>query len=305
MKEKKIHTLWIEKYRPQTLDEYVGSEELKTKIAEYLSKNDIPHLLFHGPAGTGKTSLAKLIIKNLKCDYIYLNASDENGIDSIRDKVKSFASAASFMPIKIVFLDEADKLTGPAQDALRFIIEEYSLNTRFIVTANNFAKLTEMLRSRLEEWKVSAMSKSDMLERITLILDTESVVYDINQLVPIIKRLYPDFRAVIKNLQKFVNEKGTLVPFVLNEDFFAQILDKLIAPSFKGWTEIRQIIANADIDNYTELYQYLFENLDKFTKEGNRAQTLIIIDEYLWRSFVVNDKEINIVAMFAKLLETK
>ena len=228
MKEKKVHTLWIEKYRPQTLEQYVGSEDLKIKIAEYLSKNDIPHLLFHGPAGTGKTSISKLIIKNLKCDSIYLNASDENGIDTIREKVKSFASAASFMPLKVVFLDESDKLTSAAQDALRFIMEEYSLNTRFILTANHFPKITEALKSRVEEWKISAPPKSDILERISEILDDEEIIYKIEDLVPIVKKLYPDFRSMIKNIQKFVNDKNELVPSIINEDIYKQILHKLL-----------------------------------------------------------------------------
>lgn len=300
---KKEHSLWIEKYRPSTLNEYIGSEELKSKIQVYLNKNDVPHLLFYGPAGTGKTSMAKLIVKNLKCDYIFLNASDENGIDVIREKVKAFASAASFQPIKIVFLDEADKLTAAAQDALRAMMEEFSLNTRFILTANNVQKLTEMLKSRCEEWNISAISKSEILEKLDDILKKEKVKYQIESLVPVIKKLYPDFRAILKTTQKFVNEKNELVVKEVNNDYYNQILAKLKSPGAKTWYEIRQIIADSQEDNYTSLYQYLFENLTQFAS-GKEAQSVIIIDEYLWRAMVVNDKEINIMAMFARLLET-
>ena len=121
---KREHTLWIEKFRSQTLEQYIGNDTVKARIADCIASNDIPHFIFAGTAGTGKTTLAKLIVSNIKCDYVYLNASDENGIDMIREKVKGFASSATFNPLKVVILDEADFLTQPAQAALRNIIEE-------------------------------------------------------------------------------------------------------------------------------------------------------------------------------------
>ena len=145
---KKQHTLWIEKYRSQTLEQYIGNDTVKARIADCIASNDIPHFIFAGTAGTGKTTLAKLIVNNIKCDYVYLNASDENGIDMIREKVKGFASSATFNPLKVVILDEADFLTQPAQAALRNIIEEYSINTRFILTCNYIERLIEPLTSR-------------------------------------------------------------------------------------------------------------------------------------------------------------
>ena len=138
---KKEHTLWIEKFRSQTLDQYICSTELKERLQSFIDQNDIPHLILTGTAGTGKTTLAKLLVNNIKCDYLYINASDENGIETIRDKVKSFASSASFQPLKVVILDEADYLTQQAQAALRNIIEEYSINTRFILTCNYVERL--------------------------------------------------------------------------------------------------------------------------------------------------------------------
>ncbi len=132
----KQHTLWIEKYRSETLEQYIGNDAIKDRISDCIVKNDIPHFIFAGSAGTGKTTLAKLIVRNIQCDYLYLNASDENGIDVIRDKVKGFASTSTFKPLKVVILDEADFLTQPAQAALRNLIEEYSAYTRFILTCN-------------------------------------------------------------------------------------------------------------------------------------------------------------------------
>ena len=198
---KKEHTLWIEKFRSKTLDEYIGNEEVKNRISECLKQNDIPHFIFSGTAGTGKTTLAKLIVGNLKCDYRYLNASDENGIDTIREKVKGFASSATFHPLKIVILDEADFLTQPAQAALRNIIEEHSINTRFILTCNYIERLIEPLTSRCEIHILTPPSKGEVAKHVcTKILDVEKVKYDINDVVTIIKQLYPDIRSIIKVL---------------------------------------------------------------------------------------------------------
>jgi replication factor C small subunit len=140
------NSLLVEKYRPSNLKGYVGNEHLKEVIAKYLDQNDIQNFIFYGPAGTGKTTLAKLIIKNLDCDYLYINASDERGIETIRDKVSSFASVASFKPIKVVILDEADFLTIQAQASLRNIIETFSRTTRFIMTCNFVERIIDPLQ---------------------------------------------------------------------------------------------------------------------------------------------------------------
>ena len=128
----KDHSLLVERYRSKTLDEYVGNENIKKTIQQYLDQNDIQNFIFYGPAGTGKTTLAKLIVNNLDCDHIYINASDERGIETIRDKVSGFSSVMSFKPIKVVILDEADFLTIQAQASLRNVIETLSRTTRFI-----------------------------------------------------------------------------------------------------------------------------------------------------------------------------
>ena len=122
----RLNSLWVEKYRPQNLDTYIGNDFIKDKVKNYLESGDVPHLLLHGQAGTGKTTLAKLIVNNIDCDFLYVNASDENSVDAVRDKIKNFASTAGFKPFKIIILDEADFLTPNAQAALRNIMETFS-----------------------------------------------------------------------------------------------------------------------------------------------------------------------------------
>jgi DNA polymerase III delta prime subunit len=141
----KEHTLLVEKYRSTKLEDYVGNENIKATISKYLSQNDIQNLIFYGPPGTGKTTLAKLIVNNLNCDHLYINASDERGIETIRDKVSGFASSASFKPLKVIILDEADFLTIQAQASLRNVIETFSRSTRFILTCNYIERIIDPL----------------------------------------------------------------------------------------------------------------------------------------------------------------
>ncbi len=158
---KKINTLWVEKYRSADLNSYVGNETIKTTVDKYIKQNDIQNFLFYGPAGTGKTTLAKLIVNNLDCEYLYINASDERGIDTIRDKVSSFAGSASFAPLKVIILDEADFLTIQGQAALRNVIETYSRTTRFILTCNFVERIIDPLQSRCQVLKIVPPSKQD------------------------------------------------------------------------------------------------------------------------------------------------
>lgn len=298
---KKVHTLWVEKYRSSNLDQYIGNEEVKTRIADCITTNDIPHFIFAGTAGTGKTTLAKLIVNNIKCDYLYLNASDENGIDVIRDKVKGFASAASFNPIKVVILDEADFLTQPAQAALRNIIEEYALNTRFVLTCNYIERLIEPLQSRCEIHKLTPPSKGEVAKHVcTNILDKEGISYDIKDIAQVIKQHYPDVRSIIKNLQAGVKDsKFTFTEANIN--WCNQIIAVLQKPTKDSWLNMRQIVLDAQVDDYQPLIEHLFENISVYGK-GYEAEITIELDEAQWRSRAVPDKEINIAALLSKIL---
>ena len=298
----KKHTLWIEKYRSQTLEQYIGNDAVKTRIADCIASNDIPHFIFSGTAGTGKTTLAKLIVSNIKCDYLYLNASDENGIDMIREKVKGFASSATFNPIKVVILDEADFLTQPAQAALRNIIEEYSINTRFILTCNYIERLIEPLTSRCEIHILKPPSMPDVARHIcTNILDVEGVKYNIKNVALLIKEHYPDIRSVIKYLQAGVKD-SEFQWIELNTDWLTRVVDVLKSRDKKAWYTIRQIVADAQVDDFQVAYRFLFENLEKYSY-GHDAEISVVLDDHIWRAGVVPDKEINMAACIAKILE--
>ena len=299
----KQHTLWIEKYRSQTLQQYIGNDAIKARIADCIAKNDIPHLIFAGSAGTGKTTLAKLIVKNIQCDYLYINASDENGIDTIRDKVKGFASTASFQPIKVVILDEADFLTQPAQAALRNLIEEYSAYTRFILTCNYVERLIEPLQSRCELHMLKPPTKGAVAKHIcTNILDVESVTYDVQDVVKVINEFYPDIRSVIKVLQSNVRDSKLTVT-TLDDNWTKQLIQILIKRDKNAWYQVRQLVADAQVDDFQTAYRYMFDHMTEFSY-GNDAQLSVILDDFIWRSSVVPDKEINFAACIAKVLDT-
>jgi replication factor C small subunit len=169
--EKVNNSLWVEKYRPNILDNYVGNESLKEKIKLYIEKGEIPHLLLYGKAGTGKTTLAKLIVKSIDCDYMIINASDENGVDTIREKIKSFSSSMGFKPFKILILDEADYLTANGQAALRNVMETFSGHCRFILTCNYVDRIIPPIQSRCQAFQIIPPTKKDVAIQISNILN--------------------------------------------------------------------------------------------------------------------------------------
>lgn len=301
----KDHSLLVEKYRPTQLENYVGNEHIKKTISQYLGQNDIQNLIFYGPAGTGKTTLAKLIVKNLDCDYLYINASDERGIETIRDKVSGFASSASFKSIKVVILDEADFLTIQAQASLRNVIETFSRTTRFILTCNYVERIIDPLQSRCQTLKVIPPTKKDVAKHITWILEQEGTVFEIEDIVTIVNQFYPDLRKCLNTIQlstqdqKLVIDKSILV----SSNYITQVLKEL-QKTKPNWREIRQIIANANIQDFEELYRYLYDNASVYA-DGNEGMVAVYINEYSYQANFRIDKEINAMALIAKLIELK
>jgi DNA polymerase III delta prime subunit len=299
----KENTLLVEKYRPTTLEHYVGNENIKEVIQKYLNQNDIQNFIFYGGAGTGKTTLAKLIVKNLDCDFLYLNASDENGIDTIRDKVKGFASTASFKGIKVVILDEADFITIQGQAALRNVIETFSRSTRFILTCNYIERIIDPIQSRCQVLKIVPPSKLDTAKHIAWVLDQEEISYETDDIKSIVNQYYPDLRKMLNTIQSStINSKLLLDKDVLVSSNYMLSIIKELSTS-KNWKNIRQIIADSGVKDFEELYRFLFDNSSKYAsdREGSVA---IILNEHLYQSNFRIDKEINIMSAISKIIET-
>lgn len=299
------HTLWVEKFRPSTLEGYVGNDVVRGKIEEYITKQDIPHLLFYGTAGTGKTTAAKILVKNIDCDYMFINASDERGIDTVRDKIKGFASTVGFKPLKVVVLDEADFLGREAQPALRNLMEAYSATTRFILTANYIERIIDPLVSRTQVYKLTPPSKKDVAKKLADILKSEDVEYETKTIAQIVNAYYPDIRKIINSAQ-LQTQNGKLqvsIEELIGQDIKLKIIDVLTSnlPLKDKVTEIRKIVADAQIQDFTELYQLLYQHVEVYA-ETKVPQAVIAIAEGQFRDGQVPDREINFVATLYTIL---
>ena len=302
----KENSLFVEKYRSKTLDEYVGNEQLKQIVAQYIEKNDLQNLLLYGTPGTGKTTLAKLIVGNFNCDYLYINASDERGIDTIRDKVQGFASSASFKPIKIIILDEADFLTIQAQASLRNIIETYSRTTRFILTCNYLERIIDPLQSRCQVLKITPPSKKEVAKHISTILDQENIEYIVADLVLVVNKHYPDVRKILNTCQvNTVDDILKVDKTVLTGGYKDGLLKELKSPSKDSFKNIRQILADSNLDDFEDVYRFLYDTLDEYGKNDLTKATIIIdIENYMYHANFRIDKEINVCALIASILKT-
>ena len=302
----KENSLFVEKYRSKTLDEYVGNEQLKQIVHQYLKNNDLQNLLLYGTPGTGKTTLAKLIVNNFDCDYLYINASDERGIDTIRDKVQGFASSASFKPIKIIILDEADFLTIQAQASLRNIIETYSRTTRFILTCNYLERIIDPLQSRCQVLKITPPSKKEVAQHISTILDQESINYELGDLALVVNKHYPDIRKILNTCQ-VNNVEGTLKidkTVLASNSYKDGVLKELKSPSKSSFKNIRQILADSNLDDFEEIYRFLYDNLDEYgNNDLSKAMIVIEIESYMYHANFRIDKEINVMALLASILK--
>ena len=293
----KKHTLFVEKYRPTTLENYLGNESFIKDLDEWIKNQDFPNLLLHGGPGTGKTTAAKLIISNIDCDYLYLNCSDENGIDAIRDKVRQFASTATFKKVKVVILDEADFLTLNAQAALRNVIETFSLNTRFIFTCNFVERIISPLQSRLASYALISPTPRQIYDRMMSILQEENVEFIDKELAHIVKTFYPDIRKVLNNVQACVrNSKLSIEGKSFTKSNYVKEIVELVTNKNKDtFQKVRQIVADNGVKDFTELYRALYD-------VTSDAQQIIIIAEGVHNSVNSPDREITFMATISKLL---
>jgi replication factor C small subunit len=296
------HYIWAEKYRPNLLSTYIGNKHLKLKISQYIQTSDIPHLLFYGKAGTGKTTLAKIIVKHIECDYLYINASDERNIDTVRDKVKTFASSVGFKPLKVIILDESDYLTPVSQAALRNLMETFSKYTRFILTCNYVERIIDPIQSRCQTYKIIPPSKKEVAIHLRSILETEDIEFNLDDIAVIINASYPDIRQIINSAQRQIidNELKLDTSSIIQNNYKLKLLELL--SSNNSFVQIRQLIADNSVGDYTELYRLLYDEVDNIAPNSVPEVILQIAESQYQDQFSV-DKEINFMALIINLLK--
>ena len=296
------HGLWVERYRPQDLSTYVGNEHLKLKVERFLEDGNVPHLLLYGRAGGGKTTLAKIIVNNIECDYLYINASDERNIDLVRDKLKTFASSIGFKPMKIVILDEADYLNvNSAQPALRNLMETFSAHCRFILTCNYVEKIIEPIQSRCQTYKITPPSKKEVAVHVRKILEAENIDHNLDDLALVVTAGYPDLRKIINDLQRQVIDGKLKIDKhgMLHNEFKLQFLEMIRNKS--DIRSIRKLIADSSFSDYTELFRLLYDEVETIT--GDKISEVIAdISSGAYQDVLVVDKEINFIATVSKIL---
>ena len=303
------HTLWVEKYRPDLLESYIGNEHLKSKIKLYLESGDLPHLLLYGRDGTGKTTLAKLLVNNIECDHLYINASDENSVDTVRNKVRNFASTIGFKDMKVIILDECDYITPNAQAALRNLMETFSKHTRFILTCNYVERIIDPIQSRCQPFQIVPPSRKEVAVLLNNILKEESVTFEMDDVATLVNGGYPDIRRVINFAQRQVVDgtlsidQDNLVAVDLNVNVFSsQIVNVLKTQNKKdAFVTIRKMLADNQISDFADLFRLLYDEVDDYGT-GHIAECILTIAKYQLSDAQVVDKEINAMAMLIELL---
>ncbi len=310
MQNKEDEFLWVEKYRPQTLDDVIIPKSLKESLQGFIDSGELPNLMLVGTPGVGKTTVAKALCNDLKLDYMFINASEESGIEVLRNKIKSFASTVSFTSsYKVVILDEADYLNpSSTQPALRGFIEEFSKNCRFILTANFKNKIIDPLHSRLNVIDFKFNKKTDMpamqaefMKRAMEILENENIEYSKKVLIEIIVKNSPDWRSVLKSLQQN-SSTGKLIVAAAQLDDANAINDLMGLLKAQDFTKMRKWVAQAINNDPTELIRSIYDAADKKCKKESVPQLVIILADYAYKNSFVADHELNIVAMLTEIM---
>jgi len=299
--------LWVEKYRPSTIDDCVLPDSIKENFNQFLVKGEIPNLLLSGTAGTGKTTIARALCEELGSDYIIINGSEESGIDVLRTKIKNFASTVSFEgKPKVVILDEADYLNpNSTQPALRGFIEEFSQNCRFIFTCNFKNRIIEPLHSRTTviDFRLPKAEKQIMagrfMQRMMTILNREQVKYSDKVLAELLMKHFPDYRRVINELQRY-SASGIIDEGILSNLAELNTKDLVNSLQDKDFKKMRQWVANNyDTDPqgiYRKIYDALLDKIDQ------PAHLVLLIADYQYKAAFVADQEINITACLTEIM---
>lgn len=301
--------LWVEQYRPKTIDDCILPDSLKSLFSAFIKKGEISNMLFSGTAGIGKTTVAKALCEQMNCDWIMINGSEEGGIDVLRNKIKNFASTVSLSGgKKVVILDEADYLNPQStQPALRGFVEEFHKNCRFILTCNFKNRIIEPLHSRFSniEFKVNPKDKpklaSKLFERAVYILKEQNVSYEDKVLVELITKHFPDFRKLINELQRY-SVSGSIDAGILVNVSDENLKTLVTHLKGKAFSDMRKWVVN-NLDNdpvkiFRKIYDTLYTNLEPSTI----PHAVLIIADYQYKSAFVADQEINLVACLTELM---
>ena len=299
--------LWVEAYRPKTIEECILPERLKKPFQEYVVQKNIPNLLLTGSAGVGKTTVAKALCEEVGCDYLVINGSDDNGVDVVRYKIKNYASSLSFSGgRKVIIIDEADYLTPNAQAAFRNAIEEFSSNCSFIFTCNYKNKIIEPLHSRcaVVEFLLKNGEKAKMasflFKRTQDILRSENVEFDDKVIAELIKKHFPDFRRIINELQRY-SQFGKIDTGILTQIADVGVTDVIKFMKEKDFGSLRKWVASNDVDPAT-LYRKIYDNLYECLKPQSIPGAVLILADYQYKQAFVADSEINVVACLTELM---
>lgn len=303
-----IKTHWYEKYRPKTLDDYIFQDK-KHELAflQMVADGSIPHLLFSGVQGSGKTTLARLLISELgvdPTDVLTINGSDENNVDTVRDKIKNFVTTFAMSGYKIINIDEFDYFSLNGQAILRTLMEDYENNARFILTCNYINRIMEPIRSRCQRYVFKSPDKDDVAEYAAKILVSEKIKFTLPQLDTFIAIGYPDIRAIVNLLEQHSITGQLQTPTVTSDggDYKFDLLEMMQTDT---WVDIRKMVCqNVVGDEWESVYRFLYDNLEKspkFSHPKKWEEGILVIAEHLYKHSLVADPEINAAAMFIKM----
>ena len=300
--------LFVEKYRPQTIDDCILPDETKKTFKEFVEKGEIPNLLLAGPPGIGKTTVAKALCNEIGADFIMINGSDESGIDVFRTKIKDFASSVSFTGgRKVIIIDEADYLNpNSTQPALRNAMEEFAGNCSFIFTCNFKNRIIDPLHSRcaVVDFTLKSEEKVQMaslfFKRVHQILEMENVEFDAKVLAEVVKKHFPDFRRTINELQRY-SKFGKIDTGILSQVGDVSITEIVKALKEKDFGAIRKWVASNDVDPAT-LYRKIYDSLYDLLQPQSIPQAVIILADYQYKQAFVADTQINTVACLTELM---